>query len=120
MQHRLHKLPAQILGEARASTRSNKMSVWSNVMINEQNSDEINDLEYVPVARHILRVQTITKEYFESSGLASEYYLDMTLMFQKPKGKCRKLTAYSDHVFEIFGRYTKKQRMRLDVHSLTM
>ena len=84
------------------------MSVWSNVMINEHNSDEINDLEYVPVARHIPRAQTITEEYFESSGLASEYYLDMTLVFQKPKGKCQKLTAYSDHVFEIFGRYTNE------------
>ena len=102
----------QILRKARASTRSNKMSAWLNVMINEQNSDKINDLEYVPVARHIPRVQTITEEYFESSGLASEYYLDMTLVFQRPKGKCWKLTAYSDHVFEIFGRYTMKQQVK--------
>ena len=29
-------------------------------------------------------------------------------MFQKPKGKCRKLTAYTEHVFEIFGRYTNE------------
>ena len=57
------------------------MSAWSNVMINEQNSDEINDLEYVPVARHIPRAQTITEEYFESSGLVNEYYLDTTLVF---------------------------------------
>ena len=98
----------QILGKAHAPTRSNKMSAWSNVTINEQNSDEINDSEYVPVARHIPRAQTITEEYFESSGLVSEYYLDTTLVFQTPKGKCRKLTAYSDHVFEIFGRYTNE------------
>ena len=77
-------------------------------MINEQNSDEINDLEYVTVARRIPRAQTITEEYFESSRLANEYYLDTTLVFQRPKGKCRKLTAYTDHVFEIFGWYTSE------------
>ena len=37
-----------------------------------------------------------------------EYYLDTSLMFQKPTGKCKKLTAYPDHVFEIFGRYTNE------------
>ena len=40
------------------------MSAWSNDVLTEQDSDEINDLEYVPVARHFLRAQTITEEYF--------------------------------------------------------
>ena len=84
------------------------MSAWSNDVLIEQDSDEINDLEYVPVARHIPRAQTITEEYFESSGLSNEYYLDTTLVFQRPKGKCRKLTAYTEHVFEIFDRYTNE------------
>ena len=84
------------------------MSAWSNNVLIEQDSDEINDLEYVPVARHIPRAQTITEEYFESSGLSNEYYLDTTLVFQKLKGKCQKLTAYTEHVFEIFGCYTNE------------
>ena len=84
------------------------MSAWSNNVLIEQDSDEINNLEYVPVARHIPRAQIITEEYFESSGLSNEYYLDTTLVFQKPKGKCRKLTAYTEHVFEIFGCYTNE------------
>ena len=84
------------------------MSAWSNNVLIEQDSDEINDLEYVPVARHIPRAQTIMEEYFESSGLFNEYYLDTTLVFQKPKGKCQKITAYTEHVFEIFGRYTNE------------
>ena len=88
------------------------MLAWLNVMVNEQNSDEINDLEYVPVARHILRAQTITEEYFELSRLANEYYLDTTLVFQRPKGKCQKLTAYNDHVLEIFGRYTNETAVK--------
>ena len=66
------------------------MSAWSNNVLIEQDSDEINNLEYAPVARHIPRAQTITEEHFESSGLSNEYYLDTTLVFQKLKGKCRK------------------------------
>ena len=72
------------MGEARAPPRSNKM------------------------ARHIPHAQTITEDYFQSSGLVMEYYLDTTLVFQKLTGKCKKLTAYPNHVFKIFGRYTNE------------
>ena len=47
--------PRKKIGIARAPTRGNKMSAWSNNVLIEQDSDEINDLEYVPVARHIPR-----------------------------------------------------------------
>ena len=77
------KFPHKKIGIARAPTRVNKMSAWSNNVLIEQDTDEINDLEYVPVARHIPRAQTITEEYFESSGLSNKYYLDKTLVFQK-------------------------------------
>ena len=61
------KFPHKKIRIACAPTRGNKMSAWSNNVLIEQDSDEINDLEYVPVARHIPRAQTITEEYFESS-----------------------------------------------------
>ena len=90
------------------------MVAWSCETLAGQDYNEINDLEYVPVARHIPQAQTITKDYFESSGLSMEYYLNMTLVFQKQTGKCKKLTAYPDPVFEIFGRYTNETAQEVD------
>ena len=52
-------------GKACATMRSNKIAAWSNNTTYEQNFHEINDLEYVPVARHIPRAQTITEDYLD-------------------------------------------------------
>ena len=78
------------MGETSDATRSNKMAAWSGVNLPDSDYSQINNLEYVSIARHIPRAQTIREDYFESSGLTAEYYLDTSLVFQKLSGKCNR------------------------------
>ena len=69
--------------------------------------DEINVFEHTRVARHIPRSAEISLKYFETSGLADEYFLDLDDVFIKNKRKLLKFrTPNPDHVYEIFGKFS--------------
>ena len=69
--------------------------------------DEIDIFEHTRVARHIPRSAEISLKYFETSGLLSEYFLDLDDVFIKNKQKLLKFrTPNPDHVFEIFGKFS--------------
>ena len=69
--------------------------------------DQIDVLEHTRIARHIPRLAEVSLKYFDSSGLSSEYFLDLDEVFIKNKRKLLKFrTPNPDHVYEIFGKYS--------------
>ena len=69
--------------------------------------DEIDIFEHTRVARHIPRLSEISLKYFEASGLAREYFLDLDDVFLKNKRKpLKSRTPNANHVFEIFGKFS--------------
>ena len=72
--------------------------------------DEIDIFEHTRVARHIPRSSEISLRYFEASGLACEYFLDLDDVFLKNKKKTLKFrTSNANHVFEIFGKFSSQK-----------
>ena len=75
--------------------------------IAEELLQEIHAFELTKVARHILRSMTISLDYFERSGLAQEYFLDLNEVYLKPKRKNAKIRVPNpDHIYEVFGKYS--------------
>ena len=82
-----------------------KMAV--SVSIAEELLHEIHAFEPTKVARHIPRSMTISLDYFECSGLAQEYFLDLNEVYLKPKRKNTKIRVPNpDHIYEVFGKYS--------------
>ena len=68
---------------------------------------EINAFELTKVARHIPRSMTISLDYFECSGLARVYFLDLNEVYLKLKRKNANIRVPNpDHIYELFGRYS--------------
>ena len=68
---------------------------------------EIHAFELTKVARHIPRSMTISLDYFEHSGLAHEYFLDLNEGYLKPKRKNSKICVPNpDHIYEVFSKYS--------------
>ena len=75
--------------------------------IAEELMEEIDIFGHTKIARHIPRAAEITLKYYERTGLASEYFIDLdevficsnhrTPNFQRPN---------PDHVYEIFGKFS--------------
>ena len=70
--------------------------------------DDLNDFEYVDVARHIPRAQRMDADYFDQSGLSTEYFMDPSLVFRYPHTWGESNFAvisvpYADHIFKAFG-----------------
>ena len=75
--------------------------------IAEELLQEIHAFELTKVARHIPRSMTISLDYFECSGLAQEYFLDLNEVYLKPKMKNAKIRVLNpDHIYEVFGKYS--------------
>ena len=75
--------------------------------IAEELLQEIHAFEPTKVARHIPRSMTISLDYFERSGLAQEYFLDLNEVYLKPKRKNAKIRVPNpDHIYEVFGKYS--------------
>ena len=50
---------------------------------------------------------TISLDYFERSGLAQEYFLDLNEVYLRPKRKNAKIRVPNpDHIYEVFGMYS--------------
>ena len=82
-----------------------KMAV--SVSIAEELLHEIHAFELTKVARHIPRSMTISLDYFECSGLAQEYFLDLNEVYLKPKRKNTKIHVPNpDHIYEVFSKYS--------------
>ena len=82
-----------------------KMAVSASIA--EELLHEIQAFEPTKVARHIPRSMTITLDYFECSGLAQEYFLDLNKVYLKPKRKNTKIRMPNpDHIYEVFGKYS--------------
>ena len=78
-----------------------------NVSIAEELLQEIHAFEPTKVARHITRSMPISLDYFENSGLAQEYFLDLSEVYLKPKRKSTKIPVPNpDHIYEVFGKYS--------------
>ena len=78
-----------------------------NISIVEELMQEIDAFEPTKVARHIPRSMTISLDYFECSGLAHEYFLDLNEVYLKPKRKNAKTHVPNpDHIYEVFGKYS--------------
>ena len=76
------------------------------VSIAEELLQEIHAFEPTKLARHIPRSMTISLDYFECSGLAQEYFLDLNEVYLKPKRKNTKIRVPNpDHIYEVFGKY---------------
>ena len=98
------KIPLTLAGNRARRLVSNKMAENS---IAKELLDEIDVFEHTRVARHIPRSCEISLRYFEASGLASEYFLDLDDVFLKNKRKPLKShTPNANHVFEIFGKFS--------------
>ena len=83
---------------------SNKMAENS---IAKELLDEIDVFEHTRVARHIPKSSEISLRYFEASGLAHEYFLDLDDVFLKNKRKpLKSRKPNANHVFEIFGKFS--------------
>ena len=77
------------------------------VSIAEELLQEIHAFEPTKVARHIPRSMTISLDYFERSGLAQEYFLDLNEVYCRPKRKNAKIRVPNpDHIYEVFGMYS--------------
>ena len=77
-----------------------------NISIAEELMQELDAFEPTKVARHIPRSMTISLDYFECSGLAREYFLDLDEVYLKPKRKNAKTCVPNpDHIYEVFGKY---------------
>ena len=77
------------------------------VSIAEELLQEIHAFEPTKVARHIPRSMTISLDYFERSGLAQEYFLDLNEVYLRPKRKNAKIRVPNpDHIYEVFGMYS--------------
>ena len=75
--------------------------------IAEELLQEIHAFEPTKVARHIARSMSISLDYFENSGLAQEYFLDLNEVYLKPKRKSTKICVPNpDHIYEVFGKYS--------------
>ena len=75
--------------------------------IAEELLQEIHAFEPTKVARHIPRSMTISLDYFERSGLAQEYFLDLNEVYLRPKRKNAKIRVPNpDHIYEVFGMYS--------------
>ena len=75
--------------------------------IAEELLQEIHAFEPTKVARHIPRSMTISLDYFERSGLAQEYFLDLNEVHLRPKRKNVKIRVPNpDHIYEVFGVYS--------------
>ena len=67
---------------------------------------DIDVFQHTRVARHM----EISLEYFEWSGLVSEYFLDTNEVFLKPKRKnTKKWLPNPDHIYQVFGRYSHER-----------
>ena len=78
-----------------------------NISIVEELMHEIDAFEPTKVARHIPRSMTISLDYFERSGLACEYFLDLNEVYLKPKRKNAKTRVPNpDHIYEVFSKYS--------------
>ena len=98
------KIPLTLAGNRARRLVNNKMAENS---IAKELLDEIDVFEHTRVARHIPRSSEISLRYFEASGLASEYFLDLDDVFLKNKRKLLKSrTPNANHVFEIFGKFS--------------
>ena len=52
----------------------------------------------------------INLDYFECSGLAREYFLDLNEVYLKPKRKnSKKRVPNPDHIYEVFGKYSHER-----------
>ena len=77
------------------------------ISIAEELMQELHAFEPTKVARHIPRSMTISLDYFEGSGLAREYFLDLNEVYLKPKRKNAKIRVPNpDHIYEVFSRYS--------------
>ena len=75
--------------------------------IAEELLQEIDIFEHSRIARHIPRSAEISLKYYERSGLANEYYMDLNEVFICGNRKTLKLrTPNPDHIYEIFGHYS--------------
>ena len=84
---------------------TSKMAV--NISIAEELMQELEAFEPTKVARHIPRSMTISLDYFERSGLAHEYFLDLDEVYLKPKRKnANTHVPNPDHICEVFGKYS--------------
>ena len=93
------------MGKLSPQRYTTKMAV--SVSIAEELLHEIQAFEPTKVARHIPRSMTITLDYFEHSGLAQEYFLDLNEVYLKPKRKNTKIRVPNpDHIYEVFGKYS--------------
>ena len=75
--------------------------------IAEELLQEIDIFEHSIIARHIPQSAEISLKYYERSGLANEYYMDLNEVFICGNRKTLKLrTPNPDHIYEIFGHYS--------------
>ena len=75
--------------------------------IAEELMKDIDMFQHTKVARHIPRSMEVSLDYFEWSGLAREYFLDIYEVYLPPKRKnSKKRTVNPDHIYQIFGRYS--------------
>ena len=52
----------------------------------------------------------INLDYFQCSGLAREYFLDLNEVYLKPKRKnSKKGVPNPDHIYEVFGKYSHER-----------
>ena len=68
---------------------------------------EIDVLGHTQIARHIPRAAEITLKYYEQSGLAREYFIDLDEVFIHSNHRIPNFRRPNpDHVYEIFGKFS--------------
>ena len=68
---------------------------------------EIDVFGHSRIARHIPRAAEITLKYYEQSGLAREYFIDLDEVFIHSNRRTLNLQRPNpDHVYEIFGKFS--------------
>ena len=73
----------------------------------EELMQDIDVFQHTRVARHIPHSMEISLDYFEWSGLAREYFLDINEVFSQPKRKnSKKRLPNPDHIYQVFGTYS--------------
>ena len=75
--------------------------------IAEELMKEIDVLRHTKIARHIPRAAEITLKYYERSGLAREYFIDLDEVFIRSNRRTPNFGRPNpDHVYEIFGKFS--------------
>ena len=75
--------------------------------IAEELMKEIDILKHTKIARHIPRAAEITLKYYERSGLAREYLIDLDKVFIRSNCRTPNFRRPNpDHVYEIFGKFS--------------